>query len=290
LEESSSLESFDLNTLKQHSVNIPSGLNGIAYSDKSKFFYGINASDGTLVEFDSHTGKILRTVKVGQEPSSITLSLHSDIAYVTNKSSDTLSVIDLANFKQISAPLVGSGPVKSILSSDGRILCILSERQRSISYLNTRDNVITATSAIDGTGADMALSHDDTTLYVIHNSTNKLISVSMTTRTTIKTLPVTSGPVGLVALRKVNKLYIIAAESKELLLVDPGEGIKQRIPLEFMPVSICSSCDADDTMLFITGRSLSGYVIAQYNRVTKECKILCQPSHQPLFIYPVYVW
>lgn len=289
-EENSDIHSVDLNTMKINTVTIPSCFKDIAYSDKSKFFYGLDFSGEKLVEFDLHTRKILRTVKTGKEPSNVTLSLHKDIAYITNNRADSLSIIDMVKFKEIKTPLIGSGPVKSILSSDGRTLCVLNQRQRSLSYVNIRDNSVIGTSVLDAEGTDLAFSNDNSKVYVLLNSTDKLVSISVSTRNITKTLSIPSGPVGVVALHKVNKIYVITDKSKELLLVDPEEGIKHSVSLEFIPMSISISPDADEKMIFIKGRSLSGYVIAIYNRVTKECKVLSQPSKEPLFMYPVYSW
>ncbi|MEQ8191855.1 MAG: hypothetical protein ABRQ39_28075, partial [Candidatus Eremiobacterota bacterium] len=291
IEESNDIQYVDLNTMKINTVTMSSGFKDVTYSDKSKFFYGLDFSGETLIEFDVHTRKMLRSVKIGKEASSITLSLNNDTAYVTNYRSDNLSIIDLTKFKEVlPAVLVGSGPVKSVLSSDGRTLCILNERQNTVAFLNTRDNILTGSATLGQDGKDLAMSQDNTKIYVVHSFSDKLSTINISTKNVIKTLSVPSGPVGIVSLRKVNKLYIITENSKELLFVDPEEGIKDRVSLDFIPIHMALSSDTDEKIIFITGRSLSGYVVALYDRLNKQCKIISQPARAPVFILPIYIW
>jgi YVTN family beta-propeller protein len=88
----------------------------VTVSENGEQFYVVNQNDNTLVEFDAKTLEITKTIRTDKMPESVVLSNDQQNAYVTNWFSNSLSVIDLQQAKQIQSIPLKDGP-RSISSA-----------------------------------------------------------------------------------------------------------------------------------------------------------------------------
>jgi serine/threonine protein kinase len=288
LEERNNLDVIDLNTSKVSSNEIGQQIISLVYSDKLTSFYGIT-SDNNLIEINPGSNEITKKMASGIEPSSIKLSSDRQIAYITNKGSSNINIIDLTTFKNVVSPvLVGSGPSCSAMSSDGTMIYILNSQQDTISFFNTKNNNITDSVKIESEGKDITLNFNNTKLYITYPNSDNIIIMDVNNKQITNKISVETGLVGLATNHMADEMYVIANKTKDLQLLNINGVIKYKIPLDFIPIGIV--CPTSGKKLFITGRSLSGYVIAEFDTLNKKITVLSQVERNPLFILPVYIW
>ncbi len=283
------LVKLDLKTSAPSSENLDKPLMGIAYSEKKGCLYGINPSDETLAVLKPDSDKVKNRMTLDISPSSVTLSLDENTAYVTNTGSNKISVVDLNKFKDIVPPVrVESGPVNSILSYDGNILCIL-HNQKFLTLIDTRENKVIASANLNYIPPSVAFGKDSQKIYVAGFPDNEIPVLNGKLRE-IKKLPVDAFVVDIVSDSDGN-LYALTEKSETLreLLVISNDIIKKNLPLEFRPLKIVNS--EKEKKLFILGQTVVGttYLICEYEKDTGKIKIMLQLRELPIMLLPVYI-
>ncbi len=98
---------------------------GVAHHPKTNTLYAANRgavrTAGHVVIFDSATGALRKRVLVEASPYDLVLSPDGATLYVSNWSSDSISVIDTASEKVVATIAVGDNPNDMELHSDGRL-------------------------------------------------------------------------------------------------------------------------------------------------------------------------
>ncbi|MEQ8171418.1 MAG: hypothetical protein ABRQ38_21180, partial [Candidatus Eremiobacterota bacterium] len=288
IEDGKNLSTIDLNTSKVSSTEINEQLVDLVYSEKSLCYYGITSQD-KLVEIKAGSNKTTREKTVGREPLKITLSQDKQIAYILNKSSNNISIIDVTTFKELVSPvLTGSGPTISSLTSDGKFLYILNSQQNTINSFNTKDNAITGSIPIEQNTIDLTVNFDNSKLYTVNYEKNTIGIININEKKKIMDVTVNTGPCGIVANPVADEFYTITDKTKEIQILNINGMLKDKYSLDFIPISIVTGLKWKK--IFIKGRSLSGYVIAEFDTVNKKINILTQPEKKPLFMLHIYKW
>jgi YVTN family beta-propeller protein len=124
---------------------------GLAHDRKKDLLYAANRGTGprpgSVVVFDTKSGKRLNRIPVEINPYDVVLSEDGRTLYVSNWASDSVSVIDTAAKKVVSTIAVGDNPNDMELSSDGRLFVacandntvwvIDTKRRRAIEKIST---------------------------------------------------------------------------------------------------------------------------------------------------------
>jgi len=88
---------------------------GMVVSHDGKRLYTVTGRGRNLLDIDITTGKVLRTVEVGQRPWGVALSPSGDLLYTANGSSNDVSIVDTANFNVVAKLPVGDSPWGAIV-------------------------------------------------------------------------------------------------------------------------------------------------------------------------------
>ncbi len=88
---------------------------GMVVSHDGKRLYTVTGRGRNLLDIDITTGKVLRTVEVGQRPWGVALSPSGDLLYTANGSSNDVSIVDTANFNVVAKVPVGDSPWGAIV-------------------------------------------------------------------------------------------------------------------------------------------------------------------------------
>src|SRR5450631_1200223 len=84
--------------------------------------YVVCEGTNEIVEVDPVAGSVLRRVRVGQHPKSISLSADGRFLYVANSWSDTVSVVGVLPFKVMRELPAGYEPNAAVADAEGRYL------------------------------------------------------------------------------------------------------------------------------------------------------------------------
>lgn len=88
---------------------------GMVVAHDGKRLYAVTGRGRSLLDIDIATGRLLRSVEVGQRPWGVALSPSGDVLYTANGSSNDVSVVDAANFTVLTRIPVGDSPWGSIV-------------------------------------------------------------------------------------------------------------------------------------------------------------------------------
>lgn len=88
---------------------------GMVVSHDGKRLYTVTGRGKNLLDIDITTGRVLRSVEVGQRPWGVALSPSGDVLYTANGSSNDVSVVDALNFTVLARIPVGDAPWGAIV-------------------------------------------------------------------------------------------------------------------------------------------------------------------------------
>ena len=92
-------------------VNIAEKLVNFSIDNQNKFGFVLTLDPGHLMVIDLTSGKIVGDYKVGDKPQEIKYSEAKNSVYVTNRSSDTVAIVDLKS-KTVQSVVAGTFPVR----------------------------------------------------------------------------------------------------------------------------------------------------------------------------------
>ena len=112
-------------------------------------------------------------------------------AYITNKSANTVSVIDIATKTVTATVPVGMGPEGVGVSLDGTRVYIANRLSADVSVINTASNTVVATVAVGTSPLGVAVTPDGTRVYQ-----NRKTAETVAAETGATVVPVTQYPGG----------------------------------------------------------------------------------------------
>lgn len=220
-------------------VNVDSRPYGVAVSPDGKQVYVVSTKDedghvhnGTVSVIETTNNTVVGTYTVGENAAPIVVNPNGKRAYVVNETSNTVSVLDLANYNTVlSSIAVNTGPVGIGVSADGTRLYV-SCISGKLYVIDTSSNQIIDQIPISTYDPrTLVVSPDGTRVYITNNEVNNYVDiVDVTARTEHK---VSLGPASLFALTVTpvgDKLYITT--SNGVVIMNTADySIKKTIPL-----------------------------------------------------------
>ena len=100
--------------------------------------HGTGRDPGSIVVFDSSSGKILRRIPVEIAPYELVLSDDGKVLFVSNWGSDSVSVIDVDTLRIVATIPTGDNPNDMVLSKDGRLF-VACANDNTVTVIDTRD-------------------------------------------------------------------------------------------------------------------------------------------------------
>lgn len=143
----------------------------LAVSKDGKKLYIVAEEGDALLVVDTEKQKVIRKIKVGDQPHSVILDKDENRAYVSNQWSDNIYVIDLSELEVIDTLRTGGGPAGLALSADGQYLYAVNSYTSDLSVinLNTREEEKRLTAGNNPTG--ISATPDGSSLFVTSRRT-----------------------------------------------------------------------------------------------------------------------
>jgi|GEM_PF-3634274 len=177
-------------------------------------------------------------------------------AYITNYSSNTVSVIDISSNSVVGTVPVGQGPYGVALSVDGTRVYVANYASNSVSVIDTSSNQVVATVPVLTRPYGLAVSPDGTRVYVAAYFSNDLSIIDTKTNTVIGVVPVGQRPHGIVVTLDGARVYVANYTDNTISVIDPATKKavgKIVLPANSNPMGLVLS--PDSTRLYVTGYS-----------------------------------
>jgi YVTN family beta-propeller protein len=117
-------------------------------------------------------------------------------AYITNRNSDSVSVIDTASNALTATIPVGVVPYGVAASPNGTKVYVANELSNSVSVIDTATNTVTATVTVGSAPYGVAVTPDGSTVYVANYSSGGVSVIDTASNTMTATVTVGTNPAG----------------------------------------------------------------------------------------------
>ncbi|MBY0279454.1 DUF11 domain-containing protein [Candidatus Binatia bacterium] len=175
--------------------NITVGHNpfAIAVSPSGGFVYVTNRDDDTVSLIDTSTDTVIDELDVADTPEGIFVGFGE--VYVTNDTSESVSVYREVDFQPLATIPTGGGPLSIAVSPDGKTAVVGNDGDGTATIIDTGVNKVRATVATGSNPAGVAITPDSTRA-VVTNSTAGSFSVVPLDGTAPTTISVLGSPAG----------------------------------------------------------------------------------------------
>jgi YVTN family beta-propeller protein len=136
----------------------------------------------------------LGNLLLGAEPYTIAVSAASDEAYVANRSSDYVTVIDLTRDSAIGTVTVGGSPVGIAVHRTTNDVYVASAETNVLSVIDGSSHIVTATTSLGETPAGVAIDHSVNQVFVALPASDRVVVFDAATLAVDTTLGVGVNP------------------------------------------------------------------------------------------------
>lgn len=253
---------------------------GVVFSPDGKRVFVTNYGDNSVSVIDAAASRQIETIQVGHGPSEMAIHPNGRIGYVCNLLSSTISVLDLdrlaisgtiqvhadsivlspegatlyasqrsqdslAVIETISNTVVGSIPANKsphgmAISPDGKRLYVTnSGANQTVTVMDTASGSIITTIQVGHTPTGIAINREGTRLYVAVSGDAALAVINLSTITPEATIPLESTPEKIALSPDGKQVFVTEMISNQVSIINTETlKVEQIIPLELGPDGI----------------------------------------------------
>jgi gliding motility-associated-like protein len=183
----------------------------------------------------------------------------SGFAYIANRISNTLSVINIANYQVVATIPLGMVPWGVSVSADGSRVYVTNQGSNTLSVVNTASNSVIATITVGSIPDGVVVSPDGSLVYVANNGSNSVSVINTASNTLSATIAVGVNPTGITTSPDGTKVYVTNETSDNISVINTATNLVVAvIPLTTSCIGASISPDgstlyvADQTAAFVT--------------------------------------
>ncbi|WP_262041035.1 IPT/TIG domain-containing protein [Streptomyces sp. Isolate_219] len=216
-------------------------------------------------------------IPVGVLPQGITLSPDGARAYVANRGSDTVSVIDTVTDTVTATIPTGAGPSFVGISPDGTRGYVTVADDGLVSVVDTATNAIVANVPV-GEGPTMAaVTPDGTRVYVTQQAGTTVSVIDAATNTVTDTVPVGAGGTGVVITPDGTRAYVACFSGSVSVIDTATNTVTTTITAGDVPILLALTPDGARLYVTNAGSSTVSVVDTATNAVIATVGVSAQP-------------
>lgn len=231
--------------------------NGVAFVGQT--------SGRSILRANLPSGSFATSVTVGDTPTEIAFNTTGSRAYVTNQSSSTVSVVNVATNSESETIPVGNRPFELIVAPGDSILYVA--KVDSVYGIRLSTKAIIVRFAIPGVGNGVAIARD-TLLYVSTHTGGTVVEFNLRTRVLGRTFAVGGVPQKLAVSPNGTELYI-ANEAGYVQFWDLNTGLQIGTNLVLPTAGYGMARRPSNGFLYVTSAYFGGGYIYVVNPVTR---------------------
>jgi gliding motility-associated-like protein len=175
------------------------------------------------------------------------------LAYITNYTSNTVSVINTDDNTLTATVAVGTNPVGVSVSPDGTKVYVTNNGSNDVSVINTADNTVTATVAVGSGPHGISVSPAGTEVYVVNAASNDVSVINTAGNTVTATVAVGNGPRGISVSPDGTKAYVANYSSNTVSVINTADNMVTTVAVGSNPHGV--SVSPAGTKVYVTNSS-----------------------------------
>jgi YVTN family beta-propeller protein len=187
-------------------IPVPGGTYGIDVSSTG-VVYATVASASHLARISLSTLTLVDTVPVGGAPTGVAFSPDGGTAYVTNQTSGSLGVVNVATDSQVATVAVNAMPFVTMPSPDGSRI-VVTGNSDSIFVVNASTKSVVASLHVGGAPNGVVFNATGSRIYVSNFLDGTVVEVNPATPAVLRTFTTGGQPQGLALSADGSELYI----------------------------------------------------------------------------------
>lgn len=217
------------------------------------------------------------SIPVGDTPQGIALTPSGARAYVANRGSNTVSVIDTATNTVTDTIPTGVGPTYVSTSPDGLRIYVTINVDGLLSVIDTATNAIIADIAVPGASVAV-VTPDSTRVYVSGQPTNTVSVIDAITNTVTGTIPVGDSPIGLALTPDGTRAYVACIASNTVDVIDTAtNAVIDTVAVGVTPILLSVAPDGAHVYVTNVGNSTVSVIDTATDTVTATIGVSAQP-------------
>ncbi|MFE7043340.1 IPT/TIG domain-containing protein [Streptomyces atratus] len=215
------------------------------------------------------------TIPVGGSPLGVTLTPDGARAYVANRASNTVSVIDTATETVTATIAAAGGPTLLAFSPDGTRAYLTLFDDGAVDVIDTAAGTITATIAVGAGAVGVAVGPDGNRAYVTSQNVNTLSVINTATDTVTATLTVGAGPVGVAISPDGTRGYVANTGDGTVSVIDTVTNtVTGSILVGDVPVLVAFTPDGSRAYVSTAGENAVNVIDTASNTVTATIPVI----------------
>ncbi|MEU0674582.1 IPT/TIG domain-containing protein [Streptomyces sp. NPDC006172] len=218
------------------------------------------------------------TITVGTEPQGIALTPDGTRAYVANRASNTVSVIDTATDTVTHTIPTGAAPTFVAAGPDGTRMYVSVNTDGLLSVIDTSTNTIVADVAVGAGASVVGVAPDGAHAYVSVQNANLVSVVDTATNAVTGTVPVAGSPIGLAVTPDGARVYVASLFSNTVSVIDTAsQTVTATVPVGLTPILVNAAPDGAHVYVTNVGDSTVSVIETGTNTVTATVGVSSQP-------------
>ena len=219
------------------------------WSPKDYFFQEISFLNEFInnISFNGNFENIIKYegIKVRNSPYALAINPKTDLLYVTNILSNTISVIDVSNDQIISTVDVGKYPYAIAVDKYNNVIYVANTRDNTISVIDGVTNKVVNEITVGKCPVELILDDFNSRMYTANYCSNSVSVIDTLSNSFLKEIPLgdnqndTNYAMGITINEFNNKIYVTSSKEKKIITIDTiSNNITDNFTTEYSPYSI----------------------------------------------------
>ncbi len=237
-----------------------------------------SGTSGLFTVAPSFPDSVVATVPTGRAPAALCWNSATDRVYVSNRDSDTVTVIDGRSNSVIARVKVGDQPGALVFNPIGNKVYVANEGSSSVTVIDGSNNSVLRTIAVGTQPHALAWNATNNKVYCANWSSNTVSIIDANRDTVIATLSTGSRPASVCWNWAANKAYVACAGSNEVTIVDGvNNSVITTLPVSPMPCYVVA--DTIRNLVYVASQSANKVTVidGQTNMTTTVISVPAAP-------------
>ena len=251
------------------------------WSPKDHFFQEISFLN-ELINNISFNGNFKNNIKyegikVRNSPYALAINPKTDLLYVTNILSNTISVIDVSTDQIISTVDVGKYPYAIAVDKYNNVIYVANTRDNTVSVIDGVTNKVVNEITVGKCPVELILDDFNSRMYTANYCSNSVSVIDTLSNSFLKEIPLgdnqndTNYAMGITINEFNNKIYVTSSKEKKIITIDTiSNNITDNFTTEYSPYSIVYNPFTDKIYYAGVNDDNISYTISSIDALTKE--------------------